>query len=73
MITPIIVEVMQISKIVDSSIPFPLKSASIAAVAAETGLAVIACCDAMTDMLSGRSGLIPVFKIIYKLREVLNR
>ena len=39
--------------------PFSAKSPIIAAVAAATGLAVIACCDAMVATAIGRSGRMP--------------
>ena len=40
-------------------IPFSAKSPIIAAVAAATGLAVIACCEAIVAIAIGRSGRIP--------------
>ena len=35
-----------------------------AAVAAEIGLAVIACCEAMTEIPSGRSGRTPALRAV---------
>lgn len=40
--------------------PNGASSATRAAMAAETGLAVMACCEATTEMLIGRSGRTPV-------------
>ncbi len=39
--------------------PFSEKSPIMAAVAAATGLAVMACCEAMVAMAIGRSGRMP--------------
>ena len=41
--------------------PFSAKSPIIAAVAAATGLAVIACCEAMVATAIGRSGRMPLW------------
>jgi hypothetical protein len=45
-----------------TSVPDAANSASIPAVAAEIGLAVIDCWDAMTEIDSGRSGRTPALR-----------
>ena len=62
--TPVSVDGTQIIRISGRShavIPFSAKRPIIAAVAAATGLAVIACCEAMVATAIGRSGRMPLW------------
>jgi len=54
-------QIMRISGRSQRGRPFSKKSAIIAAVAADTGLAVMACCEAMVATAIGRSGRTPLW------------
>ena len=63
-ITPMRVAGTQIIRISGRShwaTPFSAKSPIIAAVAADTGLAVMACCEAIVATAMGRSGRMPLW------------